>query len=103
MMDYIQTINNLVTNCADQAKKLAQENANNGNLEALYLYYKPSTEWEHGHLLMVPDSKKQPEGYILATGAGLKCNVAFSYYWQWIKDNSSRLPILAWGTNKLFA
>ncbi len=40
-MDYIQTINNLVTNCADQAKKLAQENANNGNLEALYLYYKP--------------------------------------------------------------
>jgi len=102
-MDYIKELNQLVTVCSEQAQKLAQENANNGNLEALYLYYKPSTEFEHGHLLMVPDSKKEPEGYILATGAGLRCNVAFSYYWQWIKDNSSRLPILAWGTNKLWA
>jgi len=102
-MDYIKELNQLVTVCSDQAQKLAQENANSGNLEALYLYYKPSTGWQKGHLLMVPYSKKQPEGYILATGAGLKCNVAFSYYWQWIKDNSTRLPILAWGTNKLWA
>jgi hypothetical protein len=102
-MDYIKEWNKLVTNCSEHAQKLAQENANKGNFEPLYLYYKHSTEWENGHLLMVPDSQKEPEGYILATGLGLKCNIPFSYYWNWIKDNSSRLPILAWGTNKLWA
>jgi hypothetical protein len=102
-MDYIKEWNKLVTNCSEKAQKLAQDNANNGNYEPLYLYYKHSTEWENGDLLMVPDSKKAPEGYILATGLGLKCNVPFYFYWNWIKDNSSRLPILAWGTNKLWA
>jgi len=96
-MYYIQELNKLVTNCSEQAAKLAQDLANKGNLEPLYLYYKPSTEQENGQLLMVHDSDKQPDGFILATGEGLRCNVPFTAYWQWIKERSTRLPVLAFG------
>lgn len=96
-MNYVKQLNAIVTNCSEQAAKLAQDLANKGNLEPLYLYYKPSTETENGQLLMVHEEEKQPEGFILATGEGLRCNVPFASYWQWIKERSTRLPILAWG------
>ena len=96
-MNYMNELNKIVTACSEQAAKLAQDSAILGNLEPLYLYYKPSTETENGQLLMVQDSEKQPEGFILATGEGLRCNVPFAAYWQWIKEQSTRLPVLAWG------
>lgn len=86
----------LVTACAEAGQKTAQEQANRGSIEPLYLYYKRSTADESGQLLLVPDSEKPPEGFELATGEGLKCNVEFSRYWAWIRERSTRLPILAW-------
>jgi len=96
-MYYMNQLNEIVTKCSKQAEELSQELAIRGNLEPLYLYYKKSTEHESGVLLMVPDSEQAPEGFELATGEGLRCNIPFSAYWQWIKERSTRLPILAWG------
>lgn len=89
--------NDIVSACAEIGQKTAQERAIMGNLEPLYLYFKKSTETENGELLLVPDSEKAPEGFELATGEGLRCNVPFSEYWVWIRERSTRLPILAWG------
>jgi hypothetical protein len=87
--------NDIVSACAESGQKTAQEQANKGILEPLYLYFKKSTEHENGELLLVPDSAKAPEGFELATGEGLRCNVPFSNYWVWIRERSTRLPILA--------
>jgi hypothetical protein len=88
--------NDIVSACAEAGQKTAQEQANRGNLEPLYLYFKPSTADQNGQLLLVPDSEKPPAEFELATGEGLKCNVEFSRYWVWIRERSARLPILAW-------
>ncbi len=89
--------NDIVSACAESGQKTAQDYANKGILEPLYLYFKKSTEYENGELLLVPDSAKAPEGFELATGEGLRCNVPLSSYWVWIKERSTRLPILAYG------
>jgi hypothetical protein len=89
--------NDIVSACSENGQKLAQDQAILGNLEPLYLYFKKSTENENGELLLVPDSKQAPEGFELATGEGLRCNVPFSNYWVWIRERSTRLPILAYG------
>ena len=88
--------NDIVTACADAGMKLAQDQANKGNFEPLYLYFKSSTETENGELLLLADSNQPPEGFKLATGEGLRCNVPFLNYWTWIRERSTRLPILAW-------
>jgi len=88
--------NDIVTACAEAGIKTAQDAANAGNLEPLYLYFRPSTAHENGQLALVPDSKSPPPGFELATGEGLRCNVPFSNYWGWIRERSTRLPILAW-------
>ena len=90
--------NDIVTRCADAGVLMSQAQANKGNMEPLYLYFKKSTEKENGELLLVADSEKAPEGFELATGEGLRCNVPYSNYWTWIHSRSTRLPILAWGT-----
>lgn len=90
--------NDIVTACADAGIKTAQDEANAGNLEPLYLYFRPSTENENGQLALVPESKPAPPGFQLATGEGLRCNVPFQNYWVWIRERSVRLPILAFGT-----
>jgi hypothetical protein len=90
--------NDIVTACADAGKQLAQDRANNGFYDPLYLYFKQSTEQENGELILVADSSQPPEGFKLATGEGLRSNVPFSNYWVWIRERSTRLPILAFGT-----
>jgi hypothetical protein len=92
---YEKTILQLVNDCAEKGKTLSQGLANNGVMDALYLYYKPSTENENGILALVQDSENAPEGFILATGEGLRCNVAYSDYFRWVKARVGRLPILA--------
>jgi hypothetical protein len=87
----------LVKVCADQGKALMQQLANNGTLEALYLYCRKSTETEPGRLFLVRDSAPKPDGVELVTGEGLRINVPYSNYYQWIWDRSRRAPILAWG------
>lgn len=88
--------NDIVSACAEAGQKTAQDRANYGNTEPLYLYFKPSTADQNGRLLLVPESDRPPEGFELATGEGLKCNVPYANYWTWIQERSTRLPILAW-------
>jgi hypothetical protein len=89
--------NDIVSACAEIGQKTAQDQANKGIFEPLYLYFKKSTEQENGQLLLIPDDEKAPEGFELATGEGLRCNVPLSDYWAWIRQRSVRLPILAYG------
>lgn len=89
--------NDIVTNCETKGRELSQKNAMQGITEPLYLYFKKSTETENGELLLISDSDSAPDGFELATGEGLRCNVPYSNYWAWIRERSTRLPILAWG------
>ena len=97
MLDYEKTVMQLVKTCADSGVKTAQDTANAGNFEPLYLYYKPSTDKENGVLTLVPHSVTAPHGFELATGEGLRCNVPFNEYFRWIRARVNRLPILAYG------
>ena len=92
---YEQIIMEMVNDCANAGQKLSQGLAMVGNMDALYLYYKPSTPTENGVLQLVPDSANAPEGFVLATGEGSRCNVPYSNYFQWVKSRVGRLPILA--------
>jgi hypothetical protein len=89
--------NDIVSACAEAGQKLAQDRANNGFYEPLYLYFRRSTEKENGGLILVAESSQPPEEFELATGEGLRCNVPLSNYWVWIRERSMRLPILAFG------
>lgn len=88
-------VSNLVTECEKQTKKTVHDLTNKGMDPTVYLYYRPSTDTEHGVLLTVPTEETVPEGYLLATGEGLRGNVPYSEYWAWIHKRCQRLPILA--------
>ena len=92
---YEKTILDMVNDCANAGQSLSQGLAIMGNMDALYLYYKPSTPTQNGVLQLVPDSANAPDGFVLATGEGLRCNVTYSNYFQWVKSRVGRLPILA--------
>lgn len=89
--------NDIVTNCETKGRELSKNKAMQGNMEPLYLYFKKSTETENGELMLISESDPVPKGFELATGEGLRCNVPYSNYWTWIRERSTRLPILAWG------
>lgn len=86
----------LVKECVEQAKPLAQELARQGNFEPLYLYYEKSEPGKMGKLILVPESRNAPGEAILATGEPLRGNIAYENYFQWVVDRSTRLPILAY-------
>jgi hypothetical protein len=86
---------NLVTECAEQGKALARMMANDGTLEPLYLYYRPSEGSLSGRLFLVRDSAPNPYGYKLVTGEGLRANVPYESYFNWIFERARRVPILA--------
>ena len=87
---------NLVKACAEQAQATVKQLASTGIIEPLYLYYVPSRPGETGALMMVRDSEPAPSGAKLATGEGLRCDVPYSAYFQWIYDRSRCLPVLAY-------
>jgi hypothetical protein len=89
--------NGLVTECEEQGQALMRAKSMAGTEETLYLYYKPSTETNNGKLLLVPQSEKEPDGFKLATGEGLKINVPYAHYWVWIRQRAMALPVLAYG------
>ena len=95
-MNYEIVINAMVNACAEAGKKVAQQNAMWGSLQPLYLYYKKSTENTSGSLVLVSDQEKAPTGFELATGEGLRCDVPYERYFDWVRARSSRLPVLAW-------
>ena len=86
----------LVRQCADQGRALAQIMVNNGSIEPLYLYCCPSEPGKGpGRLMLVRDSAPNAEGLSLVTGEGLRSNVEFSRYDDWIFSRAKRAPILS--------
>jgi hypothetical protein len=86
----------LIKQCADQGRALAQMMVNNGNIEPLYLYCRPSEPGKGpGRLMLVRDSAPNPENLQLVTGEGLRGNVEFSRYDDWIFQRAKRAPVLS--------
>jgi len=86
----------LVKVCANRGELLMKQASANGTIEPLYLYHRPSVQGEgSGELLLVRDSDKAPEGFILTTGEGLRLDVPYDSYFQWVHDRARRAPILA--------
>ncbi len=86
---------NLAKQCAEQGKALARTMASNGTLEPMYLFFRPSKPGKPGALFLVRDSAPVPPEAVLATGEGLRSNVPYDNYFQWVYDRSKRLPVLA--------
>ena len=86
----------LVKQCADQGRALAQMMANNGTTEPLYLYCRPSEPGKGpGRLMLARDSAPNPEGLPLVTSEGLQSNIEFARYDDWIFQRAKRAPILS--------
>lgn len=85
----------IVKSCAAQGRALAAHLANNGILEPLYLYARPSEPGKPGRLFLVRDSAPPPHGVELVTGEGLRSNVPYDAYFTWIYDRARRAPILS--------
>ena len=86
----------LVYECAEQGKALARQMANNGIFEPMYLYYRKSEQGKGpGKLFLARDSAPNPYGYALATGEGLRCNVPYDQYFNWIEKRAISCPILS--------
>lgn len=83
-----------VSECAEQGKALSQMMANNGVFEALYLYHRPSEPGRPGRLYLVRDSALIPPHVSLVTGEGLRSNVPFENYFQWVYERARRAPIM---------
>lgn len=94
---YEATVRKMVFKCTEAGKSRVQMNAMLGILEPMHLYYRRSTEFVNGDLLLVPDGDSAPTGYELATGEGLRCDVPYDRYFNWVITRVSRLHILAWG------
>ena len=86
---------NLVNECSLQGQNLARIMANNGILEPMYLYARKSTEKNPGKLFLVRYSTPIPDGVYLVTGEGLRCNIPYENYFQWVYDRAKREPILS--------
>jgi len=87
----------LVNDCATQGRQLAQLNALSGTLEPLYLYCRASKQGQGaGKLFLVTDSAPVPEWAVLVTGEGLRANVPYDHYYQWVYDRARRAPILSY-------
>ena len=94
--NYKKVFREMVTACAEAGKAITKANASAGNMEAIYLHFKPSTEKQNGELILIPDSEMPPLGFDLATGEGLRCNIPYDNYFAWVSSRSTRLPLLAW-------
>ena len=70
-------------------------------LEPLYLYARKSTETEDGKLFMVRQSAPNPLGYELVTGEGLRINIPYDQYFNWIWQRARSAPIMCWGKQAL--
>ena len=85
----------IVLDCAETGKKHAQNLANQGIINTMYLYFVPSEKGKAGKLILINDNDAPPEKSQLATGEGLRANVPYSNYYQWIFQRASRCPILS--------
>ncbi len=89
--------NELVKECSEQGKALARMNASAGILEPLYLYGRKSKgDGRSGRLFLVRESAPVPDGVELITGEGLRGNIPYENYFQWVYDRAVRFPCLAY-------
>lgn len=91
----MQEYDQLVNDCAEQGRALARQLASQGIFEPLYLYARPSQPGNPGRLFLARDSAPNPHGYELVTGEGLRSNVPFAKFYQWIHERAKRAPILS--------
>lgn len=86
----------LVNDCAIQGQSLIQQITNQGSFEALYLHYRPSEPGKgSGKLMLARDSAPNPENLPLVTGEGLRCNIEYSRYYDWVYSRATRAPIMS--------
>lgn len=85
----------LVRECADQGRALARKLAADGIIEPLYLYHRPSAPGRPGRFFLARDSAPIPPGVVLTTGEGLRGNVPFEAYFQWVHERGRRAPVLS--------
>lgn len=95
MMTYEKVMKEMVNACAEAGKKIAQQNAMMGGIRPLYLYYKKSTKTVNGELILVADNVKEPTGFELGAAEGLRGDVPYENYFNWVQARSTRLPVLA--------
>lgn len=85
----------LVRECAEQGRLLMQLLSNQGTPEPLYLYARESKPGEPGQLFLVRDAAPNLHGYKLVTGEGLRINVPYENYFQWIYERARSARILS--------
>lgn len=86
--------NAIVQKCAEQGRALMQLLANRGTPEPLYLYARESVPGKTGELFLVRDSAPNPNGYKLVTGEGLRTNVPYDRYYQWVWERARSARVL---------
>lgn len=89
-----ERFSDMVTTAEEAGQERAQQLVREGRMPTLYLYYKKADGGKDGALTMFDDSDTVPEGWTLATGEGLRCNLDYGQYWEWIKKRSMNIPIL---------
>jgi hypothetical protein len=92
-MASFEKFHSLVFDAATAGQKRAFEMVRAGIMPCFYLYYRPSKDGD-GALILLDDNDAVPDGWVLATGESLKCNVPYSHYWEWVRKRSMSLPIL---------
>lgn len=90
----------MITETAERARAKMRELAAQGIPQPFFLYYKPCREQtgEWGELRMFSESNKPDREWMMATGEPLRINVPYEKYWQWIRENSRRIPIIGWNS-----
>lgn len=92
---YEKVIFDLVFDCAEAGKRLAQEITVYGAFKGLRLFYKPATDTACGALMLVHQDEPAPEGYVEATSDVISGGVPYERYFYWVKQRVSTLPLLA--------
>ena len=89
-----ERFSDMVTAAEEAGHERAQQLVREGRMPTLYLYYKKADGDGDGALTMLDDSDAVPDGWILATGEGLRCNLSYGEYWSWIRARAMNIPIL---------
>ena len=89
-----ERFSDMVTAAEEAGHERAQQLVREGRMPTLYLYYKKADAVRDGALTMFDDSDTVPEGWLLATAEGLRCNLNYGQYWQWVRTRALSLPIL---------
>ncbi len=84
----------IVRAAASQGECLARRLCGMGIFEPLYLSFKASTSEASGALKLVRVSDEVPAGWELAQVEPLSISVPFDHYRTWIREHSTRLPVL---------